>query len=285
MKISFIGTGLMGNPLAEKLLEAGYKISVYNRSIEKTENLKKLGAIVFKESTESIKSSDTIFLMVSDGKVVESILFPDSDPPELKEKTIVQMSTISPKEGIQLADKVLRAGGSYVEAPVLGSIQQVKESSLFVMLAGDVKVIEEYKPLLKLFGELIYVGGVGKAAALKLALNQLIASLTSAFSISLGIVLKENIDVNIFMDILRRSALYAPTFDKKLTNMLNRNFQPTNFPTKHLLKDVNLVIDEADSLNIETAGLIGVRKVIEQAIKLGLVEKDYSSIYNAINKE
>ncbi len=272
----------MGNPLAVRLIEAGHKISVYNRSIEKTENLRSSGAVVYKDSTEAIENSDTIFFMVSEGKVVRSLLLPN-DTPELKGKTVIQMSTISPKESIELAEQVKQAGGRYIEAPVLGSIQQVKEGSLFVMLAGDLNVIEEYKPLLKIFGELIYVGEVGKAAALKLALNQLIASLTSAFSISLGIVLKENIDVNIFMDILRRSALYAPTFDKKLSNMINRNFEPTNFPTKHLLKDVDLVLEEADSLNIEAANLEGVRKIIEQAIKLGLAEKDYSSIYNAIN--
>jgi len=285
MKILFIGTGLMGNPLAERLIEAKHNISVYNRSIEKTENLKNSGAFVYKDSTEAIENSDIIFFMVSEGKVVKSLLSPDNDTPELKGKTVIQMSTISPKESIELAELVEQAGGRYIEAPVLGSIQQVKEGSLFVMLAGDVQVIEEYQPLLKIFGELIYIGEVGKAAALKLALNQLIASLTSAFSISLGIVLKENIDVNIFMDILRRSALYAPTFDKKLSNMLNRNFEPTNFPTKHLLKDVNLVLDEADSMNIEATNLEGVRKIIEQAIKLGLAEKDYSSIYNAINRK
>ena len=66
--------------------------------------------------------------------------------------------------------------------------------------------------------------------------------------------------------------------------MLTRNFEPTNFPTKHLLKDVNLVLDEAELLNIETSNLLGVKRIIEQAIKLGFSEKDYSSIYNAVNK-
>lgn len=285
MKISFIGTGLMGNPLAEKLIETGHKISVYNRTIEKTENLRNLGSVVFSNSQEAIENSDTVFFMVSEGKVVNSILFPEKKKLNLNGKIIIQMCTIAPKESIELADKVIKAGGNFIEAPVLGSIQQVKEGSLFVLLAGDNNIIEGNKSLLKQFDELIYIGSYGKAAALKLALNQLIASLTSAFSISLGIVLKENIDVDLFMNILRRSALYAPTFDKKLTNMLTRNFEPANFPTKHLLKDVNLILDEADSLNLEASNLAGVKKIIEQAIKLGLAEKDYSSIYNAINKE
>lgn len=284
MRISFIGTGLMGNPLAEKLIEAGNKISVYNRSIQKTENLKRLGAVVYKDSSAAVKNSDTIFFMVSEGSVVKSILFPEDLKINLQGKTIIQMSTISPKESIEFADKVTKAGGNYIEAPVLGSIQQVKEGTLFVMTAGDKNIIDANLRLLQIFGVQIYLGNHGKASALKLALNQLIASLTAAFSLSLGIVLKENIEVDTFMDILRRSALYAPTFDKKLNNMLTRNFEPTNFPTKHLLKDVNLVLDEAELLNIETSNLLGVKRIIEQAIKLGFSEKDYSSIYNAVNK-
>ena len=88
----------------------------------------------------------------------------------------------------------------------------------------------EARGLYKIFGtNIFYVGKVGKASALKLALNQLIASLTAAFSVSLSYVQKNEIDSELFMDILRKSALYAPTFDKKLANYESQNFDKTNF--------------------------------------------------------
>jgi 3-hydroxyisobutyrate dehydrogenase len=126
---------------------------------------------------------------------------------------------------------------------------------------------------------------VGSAAAAKLALNQLIASLTSAFALSLGFVERQGVEVEQFMQILRQSALYAPTFDKKLQQMRDRNYANPNFPTKHLLKDTNLFLTEAQSIGLNVSSLEGVRKVLETAQQLGLSEADYSSLFSAITPE
>ena len=87
----------------------------------------------------------------------------------------------------------------------------------------------------------LHIGPVGSAAAIRLAMNQLICSLTTSFALSLGLIIREGIDIDIFMKILRDSALYAPTFDKKLQRMLERNYENPNFPAKHLLKDTNIL--------------------------------------------
>jgi 3-hydroxyisobutyrate dehydrogenase len=127
------------------------------------------------------------------------------------------------------------------------------------------------------------MGAVGSAAAAKLALNQLIASLTSAFALSLGFVQRQGVEVEQFMQILRQSALYAPTFDKKLQQMLDGNYANPNFPTKHLLKDTDLFLTEAQSVGLNVSSLEGVRKVLEMAQQLGLSDADYSSLFAAIN--
>lgn len=117
---------------------------------------------------------------------------------------------------------------------------------------------------------------------MKLALNQLIASVSSAFALSLSFVESQQIDVDIFMQILRNSALYAPTFDKKLQRMRDRNFSNPNFPTKHLLKDTNLFISEAKSLGLNVSSIEGVRQILEVAIDQGLSDADYSALFSAI---
>jgi 3-hydroxyisobutyrate dehydrogenase len=279
MKLGFIGTGLMGNPMAERLLQAGYELSVFNRTIEKTKNLNQKGAKVCTKPGDVISRSEIIFLMLSDGKAVEDIL---STTGIYFGKKIIQMSTISPDESKKFEKMISDLDGKYFEAPVLGSIQQVKEGTLFVMVGGEKQLFDSNLTLLKVFGEPFYIGEVGKASALKLAFNQLIASLISAFSLSLGIVLKENISVEQFMSILKRSLLFAPTFEKKLDNMLSRNFEATNFPTKHLLKDINLIIDEAKKLGLETTAIDGVQKILQKSVEMGLSDKDYSSLFNAI---
>ncbi|MDJ0662095.1 MAG: NAD-binding protein [Crocosphaera sp.] len=110
---------------------------------------------------------------------------------------------------------------------------------------------------------------MGTASALKLALNQLIAALTSGFALSLGLIERQGVDVDKFMSILRESALYVPTFDKKINRMQERNFENPNFPTKHLLKDINFFLNQAEENGLNTEFSQGIRRVIQETIELG----------------
>lgn len=124
---------------------------------------------------------------------------------------------------------------------------------------------------------------VGTGAAVKLALNQLIASLTVGFSTSLALLQKNNTDVDKFMEILRPSALYAPTFDKKLQRMLDREYSNPNFPTKHLLKDVLLFTKEAEAAGLESSMLVGLQRVIAKTVDQGLDFTDYSAVHEGVS--
>ena len=107
--------------------------------------------------------------------------------------------------------------------------------------------------------------------------------MTNAFALSLSLVQREGVEVERFMEILRESALYAPTFDKKLQRMRDRNYSDPNFPTKHLLKDVDLFLRQAKEAGLNVSSLEGVRQVIQTAIDSGLSETDYSAIYDAVD--
>ena len=115
-----------------------------------------------------------------------------------------------------------------------------------------------------------YIGAVGKASALKLALNHLIAMHAVGMSLSLGIVQKNNIDVDVFMRILKSSALYAPMFEKKLPNWLDREYENPNFSTKHLLKDVELIKQHVQKLGLSDEVVQAVKTIIEETVREGL---------------
>ncbi|RMF56346.1 MAG: NAD(P)-dependent oxidoreductase [Calditrichaeota bacterium] len=284
MKLALLGTGLMGYPMAEKLLEAGYQLCVYNRTIEKALPLEQAGAKVVSTSAEAIEQSDVAILMLTDANAISEVLFSPKSSISFSQKTIIQMGTILPEESLQFESRICSGGGVYLEAPVLGSTPNVIEKSLFTMVGADSKEdFDKFQPIFNAFSKAVYyVGPVGKAAALKLALNQLIASLASAFSLSLGLILKEEIDVDLFMDILRKSALYAPTFDKKLNRMLERNFSNPNFPAKHLLKDVQLVSREVQKCGLHTSLVQSLIEILQQTITAGHGEEDYSVLFNTI---
>lgn len=284
MKIGLIGTGLMGGAMAKKLVEQGHKVVVYNRTREKTLPLQHTGAQIADTAWEAIQASEYTILMLADYSAICQTLFDSVANPDWSRKTLIQMGTISPNESLALLQQIMAARGSYFEAPVLGSIAEVNTGRLVVMVGATQEQFESSQELFTCFTQKpFFVGPVGTAAALKLALNQLIASLTIAFGLSLSYVQRTGVNVELFMNILRQSALYAPTFDKKLSRMLNRDFSNPNFPTKHLLKDVDLIIQSAIEPGLETAALQGIRSVIQKAIKMGEAENDYSAVYNAIN--
>lgn len=284
MKVGFIGTGLLGQPMAMRLIEHGeHEVVVYNRTASKTEALRTSGAKDALLPQDVFRDTPVTLLMLSDARAVREVMLSPQCRAELAGRTVVQMGTIAPEESMQLANDVLMVGGQYVEAPVLGSIPQAKGGALVVMTGCEKGQSERLRPLLETLGPIYHIGPVGTASALKLAMNQLIASLTAAFSASLGMVLRNGIDVELFMDILRKSALYAPTFDKKLPRMIERDFRDPNFPTKHLLKDVELFLSEARRIGLRAENVDGVRTVVNRALMLGLEDEDYSSIYLSID--
>ena len=283
MKIGFLGTGLMGQPMALKLL-AGYELIAYNRTESKLQPIAEAGGEIASSALEVIRAADCIILMLTDAAAIEAWVLSEASIAHLSHKTILQMGTIAPSESQAISDRVIAAGGEYLEAPVLGSIPQVKAGELLVMVGSTEAQFAKYNQLLQQFSpEPMYIGAVGTAAAMKLALNQLIPSLISSFSLSLSLVQHLGVDEEKFMSVLRQSAIYAPTFDKKLSRMRDRDFSNPNFPTKHLLKDTELIINEATELGLNTSHIQGVRQVIIRAIEMGLDDLDYSSIYSAIN--
>jgi len=282
----------MGLPMARRLHgktladERGSTVEViaWNRTAEKLEPLREAGMAIAPSPAELFQQADVSILMLSDVAAIREVLFPAEasedreNETSLHNCTFIQMGTIAPSESRELLSDILAAGGDYLEAPVLGSIPQVESGTLQVMVGGMVAQLEEWRSLLQLLGEPMYVGMVGSAAALKLALNQLIGSLTTAFAQSLRFVQQQEVPVDTFMAILRESALFAPTFDKKLARMVDQNFENPNFPSKHLLKDVRLFLQEARAEGLRVDSLEGVRQILEATCNQGLADADYSAL-------
>jgi 3-hydroxyisobutyrate dehydrogenase len=274
--IGVIGLGLMGRAMAGRLAETGRPVVGYNRTPREVENIECLDDL-----NAIAERADVLWLMVSDAKACREVLDRLGEP-GLRDHLVINSSTIAPEESAELARLVAEAGGDYLESPVLGSIPQAQNGTLQLLLGGDAAVIERHRDLLAALGTPTHFGEVRSGAAAKLAFNQLIGSLTSAFSMSLGLVQREGVDVDKFMETLRDSALYAPTFDKKLDNMLGHSFDKANFPLKHLLKDIRLFTRSACQQDIDTHLLIGLQHVLEEGVCAGHGNHDYSSLHDTI---
>jgi 3-hydroxyisobutyrate dehydrogenase len=270
MKVAFLGTGQMGLPMAQRLIEAKVDLIAYNRTPEKLEPLKAAGAEVVTKPFQAIRAADCVILMLTNAAAIYSVLLSDRSSQAVAGRGIIQMGTITPTESREIRDAVVAAGGEYLEAPVFGSISEAKAGNLIVMVGAHQEQYQRYLEIFKHFGpEPLLVGSPGTAAALKLALNQLVASQIAAFTVSVGFAQRYGIDVNTFMYVLRQSALYAPLFDEKLETIID-----SNCTTKHLLKDVDLFINEAKTAGLNVTSVEGVRKLLEMAMKMSFSRDD-----------
>jgi len=284
MTIALLGTGLLGRAIAGRLQSVGHTVTVYNRTTTKALPLQACGITVVMRPEQAIAHADCVVLMLADAAAIRAVLLTPASLAVLHGKTVVQMGTISQNESLALQAEIERAGGSYCEAPVLGSLPEAQAGTLFVMVGGTEKQFLRWSPLFRsLSREPRLIGPVGKAAALKLALNQLIAVEISAFALSLGLVQRAGVPIDTFMAILKESTLFAPAFEKKLPRLLTRDYQHPNFSTRHLLKDVELFLGEASAYALMTSGLEGIRPVLEQAIVQGFGDSDYSAIFEVVN--
>jgi 3-hydroxyisobutyrate dehydrogenase len=277
--VSLLGTGLLGAPMALRLAATGLEVTVWNRTAARSEWLGEAGLAVAASAAGAIVASPFTILMLADAPAIRDVLFSREAVTALAGRTVVQMGTIGPDESRAFAEEVAAAGGEWVEAPVLGSIPQADSGTLQVMVGGTAEQYERLGSLLAALGrDVRLVGEVGTAAALKLALNQLIGSLTAAFATSLAYVRAEGIPAELFMEVLRPSALYAPTFDKKLGRMLDREYSNPTFPLRLLRKDVELFARAARSAGVAPQMAEAVLSVVDTAIGKALADGDYSAL-------
>ncbi len=286
MNIALLGTGLMGIPLGERLLTAGHSLWIHNRTTTRAAPLVEHGASLAQSPAIALRRAEFVVLALSDAPAIRATLLSGEAREQLVGRTVIQMGTISPEESRELSAAIAGAGGSYLEAPVLGSIPEARAGTLIVMVGGEHDTVERALPVLECFGpEPLHVGTVGQAAALKLALNQLIGALTTSFGLSLALMQREGVAVDTFMEVLRESALYAPTFDKKLQRMLDGDFANPNFPVKHLLKDMRLFRQTARADGLDAGLAEAVVHLLERSLEQGLAEEDYSALFTTLQEQ
>ena len=277
IKVVLLGTGLLGSAIGHRLLTVGCSLQVWNRDPARCEPLVSAGAQLLDDPAQAIEGACTVITVLRDGPITSEVV---ASLGGLKQCCVMPMGTMGISESVALETQVQDQGGVYLEAPVLGSRPEALAGRLLVMAGGDQAVFDQQCALLKhLALEPKRMGAVGTGAASKLALNQLIASLTHGYSLALRLIQASGLDVERFMEVLRPSALYAPTVDKKLKRMLTHDYSDPNFSTSLLRKDLNLFLREAGLAGLDAGGLEGLACLLMRAEGTDLDAGDYSALH------
>ena len=285
-KIGFIGLGIMGAPMAGHFLKAGYPLFVNTRS-NVPQTIVDGGATVCKTAAEVTKHADIIFLMLPDTPDVEKVLFgPGADGNVLSAltagKTIVDCSSIDPIATKSFAERIIAAGGDYLDAPVSGGEVGAKAASLTIMVGAAAESFERIQPLFALMGKNITrVGEIGCGQICKVA-NQIIVALNiAAVSEALVFASKAGADPAKVREALMGGFASSRILEVHGERMIKRTFAP-GFRIALHQKDLNLALQSAKSLNMALPQTANAAQLMQSCAALGLAQSDHSALVKAI---
>ena len=242
MKLGWIGLGNMGSPMSQRLVKAGYAVTVYNRDKAKEEALKIMGAGVASSPGVLMENSDVIFIMVTDDHAIREIFAGVNGLLGTKAtgKIIINMSTVSPGVSKDMALSCSREGNYYLDAPVSGSVKQAEEGQLVIMVGGSADILEKAKPIFEHLGKLtLPVGGTGAGNKAKLAINTLLAFYAQGLAEAVIFARKNDIKTQDLITIINNSALGNVFTKIKGDAIMQQNYKAA-FALKNIAKDLRL---------------------------------------------
>ena len=284
-KIGFIGLGLMGNPMAKNVLKSGFPLYVYNRTISKTKELEKLGAIVTNSPKELASEVDIIITMVTGGKEVSDILFGESGVVQSsrKEFKVIDMSTVGKVKAIEIGEKLKTYGIEFLDAPVTGSVSRAITGELTIFVGGSEAVLTECRDVLSVMGgNIVYMGKTGSGQAIKLINNFLLATSNEAMLESMLLADGMDIPREKVAEALVNTPNIPDGIKKNLSEFIAEDFHVT-FTMKNMKKDLSLAKAEMDNTNLNLPSLINIESLFSAADKdIVLSESSYRDIVKFI---
>src|ERR1700746_1892420 len=205
-KISYGGLGTMGSGMVANLLKAGYEVTVWNRSVERSEPFARKGARVASTPADAVRDVDLIMYMLSNDQAVEEVVFgADGILGGIKEGQIaIDMSTVLPATSLREQEAYAKRGVDFLDAPVFGSKQESAKAKLWIMAAGNKDIFEKVKPVLEHLGQTVhYFGKNGNATSMKLVGNLIVALELEALSEGLVLAKSGGFDLKSFMEVVK----------------------------------------------------------------------------------
>jgi 3-hydroxyisobutyrate dehydrogenase-like beta-hydroxyacid dehydrogenase len=250
--VAFFGLGLMGQGMALRLLESGYRLRVYNRTPDKAQPAVEKGAEFLEDPLSAVRSSTVLITMLSDDDAVKEVV-DDQVLKELGQGNVhISMSTISPAAAQELARRHGEKEVHYLACPVFGRPDAARSGKLRLCIAGDEEAKTRVRPMLDVLGQGVYDFGSDPAAAnvVKLAGNFLIVSAIEAMAEAFTLVEKSGVDPNLLYDLLTQTLFACHVYQNHGKAILEQRFMPPGFRLALGSKDVRLVRDAARNCEV-----------------------------------
>ncbi len=282
--LGFVGLGVMGSEMVNRLLSKGHSVTGYNRTRSKAEWLLKKGMKWADSPRAVVEGSEVIFSMVTNSAALAAVMNgPDgmlagASPSKL----FVDISTVSPEVSRDFAAKIRAKGSDLVDAPVSGSVITLQEGKLSVMVGGRKETFEKVKPLLLDIGpKVTHVGDNGLALVMKIGTNLSLAVQMLAFCEGVLLAEKSGIKREVAVDVLTHSVIASPMVQYRGPFVLK---QPDEawFNVNMMQKDMLLALELGRHLDVPMPTTAITNEFLTAARGMGLVEKDFAVVFDVL---
>jgi 3-hydroxyisobutyrate dehydrogenase len=279
MRVAFLGTGIMGAPMARNVRAAGHEVSAWNRSPEKAEPLARDGVTVAGSVAEAVAGAAVVVTMLADAAAVEAVV--EQALGALDGAVLVQMSTIGLDATERLARRADEAGIAFVDAPVSGTKQPAEQGQLLVLASGPEDVRERVDPVFDAVGSrTVWLGAAGTGQRLKLVLNTWLLGMTEALAEAIALAEALGLDARTFLETIDGAPVGAPYAQLKGPMMIEGEFPPA-FPLALATKDAGLALEAAEGAGLRLAALAAVRDQMQRAVDAGHGDQDMAATIHA----
>jgi 3-hydroxyisobutyrate dehydrogenase len=279
--IAFLGTGMMGAPMATRLIQAGFVVRVWNRSAEHVTPLVELGAIATSSPAEAATGADVIVTMLPDGPLVGAAMGgPKGALDTLRRGAVwLQMSSIGVEWTEQLLELADHHGVVYVDAPVSGSVAPAQAGTLLILGSGPESVRSQVAPILDALGrQTIWLGEAGAGSKAKLVLNNWLVGLVESIAETLHFTEALGLEPELIIELLDGAPIGSPYAVAKARQMLAADFAPS-FALKLALKDADLAVASAHDAGIDLRVTNSFIASWHRAVDGGHGDEDLSVVY------
>ncbi|XP_062144675.1 glyoxylate/succinic semialdehyde reductase 1 [Alnus glutinosa] len=284
MEVGFLGLGIMGKAMTINLLHHGFKVTVWNRTLSKCDELVKLGASIGETPAAVAKKCKIIIAMLSDPSAALSVVFDKDGVLEqiVHGKGYIDMSTVDADTSLKISEAITSKGGHFLEAPVSGSKKPAEDGQLVILAAGEKALYEEAIPAFNVLGKKsFFLGQVGNGAKMKLVVNMIMGSMMNAFSEGLVLAGESGLDPYTLLDVLDLGGIANPMFKLKGPTMIQNSYSPA-FPLKHQQKDMRLALALADENAVSMPVAAAANEAFKKARSMELGDLDFSAVYETV---
>ncbi len=283
-ELGYVGLGVMGSAIVRRLLAAGHAVTVWNRTREKAEPLLETGAQWAGSPREVAARSEIVFTMVTNTAAVQAVTEgPDGILAGLERgKIYVDMSTASPANTRELAEKVAAVGAQMLDAPVSGTSITVEQGKVSIMVGGDEDAFERAKPVLEAIGpKVFHLGPTGTAVTMKIAINLSLAVQMLAFSEGVLLAEKTGISRERAVEVMLASVIASPMVAYRGPLVLGHPDEVW-FDCHMMQKDMNLALELGRELEVPLPTTAVTNEFLTAANGMGIGEKDFAVLFDVL---